>query len=139
MDLPRARQGGLAGGLFAVYPSNPPSLPSAEDRTVLSPEGYEVTMAPALEYDYAFEAVQGMIGLLEDIETDSRGELEIVKTYAQLEILFDKGCFCCCSSSGRSRAYPARSIQFEGLLSTGYALPGHHLESTQPLWPGSPV
>jgi membrane dipeptidase len=93
MDLPRARQGGLVGGFFAVYPSNPASLPSAEDRTVLTPEGYEVTMAPALEYEYACQAVQGMIGLLEDIESDSRGGLEIVKTYAQLESCLTRDVF----------------------------------------------
>ncbi len=85
LDLPRARLGGIVGGLFAVYPPNPPSLPSAKDRTALTAEGYEVIMAPALEYDYAHQAALKMITLMEQIEADSRGDLEIIKDSKQLE------------------------------------------------------
>jgi membrane dipeptidase len=79
LDLPRALEGGMVGGLFAVYPSNPPTLPSAEARTVLSDDGYEVTMAPALDYDYAHSAALEMIRLLETIERDSNDNFVIVK------------------------------------------------------------
>ena len=93
LDLPRARLGEMAGGIFAVYPSNPPSLPSAEDRTALTAEGYEVIMAPALEYDYAHQAAVQMIDLMERIEKDSQGNLEIIKDFPQLLKCLDNHIF----------------------------------------------
>jgi membrane dipeptidase len=78
LDFPRARQAGFAGGLFAVFPSNPPEVPPAEDRTVLTDEGYQVTFPPPLEYDYAHQAAIDMIELLEQIEYDSQGKFKIV-------------------------------------------------------------
>jgi membrane dipeptidase len=85
LDLPRALQGGMVGGLFAVYPSDPPTLPSDEERTILSDEGYEVSMSPPLEFSYALQAAQDMIDLLDNIERDSQGQLQIVKDLQQLE------------------------------------------------------
>jgi membrane dipeptidase len=93
LDLPRAIQGGMVGGFFAVYPSNPPSLPSAEDRTVLRADGYEVIMAPALEYAVAHQAALDMITLMEQIEADSSGDLEIIKDSQQLENCLEKKIF----------------------------------------------
>ena len=78
LDFPRAQQGGFAGGLFAVYPSNPPEVPIAEERTVLTDEGYYVTFPPPLEYVYAHQAALDMIDLLEGIESDSKGKFKIV-------------------------------------------------------------
>lgn len=93
LDFPRAIQGGMVGGLFAVYPSNPPSLPSAKDRTVLRADGYEIIMAPALDYDYAHQEVLKMIRLMEQIEADSSGDLEIIKDYHQLENCLEEEIF----------------------------------------------
>ena len=78
LDYPRGRQGGFAGGLFAVYPSNPPQVPTVEERTVLTDDGYYVTFPPPLEYDYAHQAALGMIDLLEQIERGSKGRFKIV-------------------------------------------------------------
>jgi len=84
LDFPRAIQGGMVGGFFSVYTSNPSSLPSAKDRTVLRADGYEVIMAPPLEYDYANQTALNMIRLMEQIEMDANGKLEIIKDHNQL-------------------------------------------------------
>lgn len=84
MDFPRALQGGFRGGFFAVYPSNPPEVPSAEERLVLSEDGYQVTLAPPLSYEYAHRAALEMIELLEKIQSDSAGQLKIVTGYQDL-------------------------------------------------------
>ena len=84
LDFPRARQAGFAGGFFAVYPSNPPQVPIAEKRTVLTDDGYYVIFPPPLEYDYAHHAAVEMIDLLERIENDSQGKFKITTDIPEL-------------------------------------------------------
>ncbi len=89
-DMPRAIQGGVAGGFFAVYPSNHPSVPTAEERTVLSDDGYRITIAPALDFEYASQEVNKMIDLLYKIEEDSLGQFQVVTTIKSLEDAIDQ-------------------------------------------------
>ena len=84
MDYPRALQGEYCGGFFAVYTSNPPEVPSAEERMILTDEGYHVPLAPALPYDYAQSSAMGMIQLLKKIESDSLGGLQIATSFKDL-------------------------------------------------------
>lgn len=84
MDYPRALQGKFCGGFFAVYTSNPPEVPPAEDRMILTDEGYHVPLAPALPYDYAHSSALGMIELLKKIESDSLGGLRIATSVKDL-------------------------------------------------------
>ncbi len=93
LDLPRALLGGMVGGIFAVYPSDPPSVPSDEDRTAFTSEGYEVSLAPALDFDYAHQAADQMIKLLAKIERDSEGKIEIVTEVPQLLRCIDNDIF----------------------------------------------
>ena len=85
LDLPRALQGGFAGGFFALYPSNPPSAPSLEDSIILSDEGYSVPLSPALDTSYARKAVDRMLELLFKIEEDSQGQFQVVTDFASLQ------------------------------------------------------
>jgi membrane dipeptidase len=50
-------------------------------------------MAPALEFDYAHQEALQMIVLLERIEADSAGEVEIIKDYQQLATCIQEGIF----------------------------------------------
>lgn len=85
LDYPRALQGGICGGFFAVYPANPPQVPTAKERMILSEEGYHVPLAPALSYQDARDAALKMIQLLKRIEVDSMGSLKIVTTLKDLQ------------------------------------------------------
>jgi membrane dipeptidase len=78
LDYPRARQGEFWGGFFAVYADNLPDVPSAEERTIYSEEGFQVTLPPALPFPYANQAALKMIRLMKAIEKDSQGGLKIV-------------------------------------------------------------
>ena len=84
MDYPRALQGEYCGGFFAVYTSNLPEVPPAEERMILSTEGYHVPLPPALPYDLAHSSAMGMIQLLKKIESDSRGGLRIATSLKDL-------------------------------------------------------
>ncbi|MCK4490324.1 MAG: membrane dipeptidase, partial [Anaerolineales bacterium] len=85
LDFPRARQAGFMGGFFAVYTSNPPSVPTAEERITLTDDGYLVSFPPPLEYDYAHQTALDMISLLKKIESDSGGKFKIVTSSQELE------------------------------------------------------
>ena len=84
MDYPRALQGGFRGGFFAVYVSDPPEIPSEEERMVLSEEGYSVPLPPPLEQGIAERSARQMITLLERIESDSLGGFKIIRNYQEL-------------------------------------------------------
>lgn len=80
LDLPRAREGGFGGGVFAVWvpsPENP-------ERT---PNGLPVALDPA----YALRFTMSAIAMLFKIEARSEGEFRIVRTAAEIEECLDEG------------------------------------------------
>jgi membrane dipeptidase len=118
VDLPRAREGGLAGGFFAVFiPNTPladPGSQSAEADSeqiarAFNPEGgwpepmdLKVAQSEALE----------LLGVLFRIERESNGECKIIRSAADLQQCIDNGTF-------------AILLHFEGsdmLDPAGYAL-----------------
>ncbi len=80
VDLPRAREGGLAAGFFAVF------IAEAEAMNMLHnfdpTRGYTL---PALEFDVAQTAAMQMVANLFRIEALSGGALKVVRTVADLE------------------------------------------------------
>jgi membrane dipeptidase len=90
MDFTRALKGGFCGGFFAVYPSNPPEVPSAEERLIQGEDGYHIPLAPSLPYDFAHNAALGMIKLLKKIESDSMGQLRIVTEISEIHDCLEK-------------------------------------------------
>jgi membrane dipeptidase len=91
LDYPRARQAGFAGGFFAVYEPNPDSVPDAKSRLEKHPDGYEVKIAPPLEYVYANRIAKEMIDDLHKLERASRGKLKVVKSFSDLEESLNQG------------------------------------------------
>jgi membrane dipeptidase len=82
LDLPAAREGGLAGGLFAVFPCSPfrgADNPFAVDY-VTPPDGREV-LAEAL----------AMVDRLGAIARDSDGAVRVVREAATLDACLDHG------------------------------------------------
>src|SRR5260370_1378292 len=51
IDLPRAREGGLGGGFFAVFVPSNPAMP--DSGLTITENGYELRMRPALDLPYA--------------------------------------------------------------------------------------
>lgn len=81
IDLPRARAGGLAGGLCAIYVPSPGMGKDANDDflTPPQPEALNETLA--------------MARILFDIEKQSEGALKVCRTAADIRQSIDKGAF----------------------------------------------
>lgn len=97
IDLPRAQEGGLGAGFFAVWEPKP--KPPGEQEKPIFPtaemEGgdftYDIPLPPALEYTYALAYALGMIGTLYQIEAEAQGAACIVRTVADIETCMASG------------------------------------------------
>ncbi len=84
IDLPRAREGGFAGGFFAVYVP-PEKEREHQDRSQFAtPDGFEVPLPPPLERAYAQRLAIGISASLFRIEAASGGQLKVVRTADEL-------------------------------------------------------
>jgi membrane dipeptidase len=86
LDLPKARQGGFAGGLFAIFVPSPKrkdrdAAPAQEPGTVIGgdPE------PPAVEIAEAQRVTFAMAGLLLRIERESKGRVRLCRTAGDIE------------------------------------------------------
>lgn len=117
IDLPRAREGGLGGGFFAVYVIDPivaelRSGTSADLERAMSMYGDESTWPEPMPLDYAQNAALEALGRLLKVEQESDGAIKVIRTAAELEQCLDDGTF-------------AMLLHFEGaepLDFDGYAL-----------------
>jgi membrane dipeptidase len=87
IDLPRAKEGGFAGGFFAVFVPQHPSTP----RMNMDDPGSIRELPPPLEIDYAREVAIGMTSLLFRLERESEGQLKVVRTADELATCFANG------------------------------------------------
>jgi membrane dipeptidase len=82
LDLPRAREGGFGGGIFAVW------IPSPKQRT---PEPTPRGLPPALDAAYALRRSISDAATLFRIEDRSNGEFRVVHTAAEAQKCLDDG------------------------------------------------
>lgn len=83
LDLPRAREGGFAGGLFAVMaPSRAPGAPRSPREPV--GEGWEVPIARPVATKTALLNAMTMTAALYRIEEQSKGEVKVVVSSDEL-------------------------------------------------------
>jgi len=87
IDLPRAKEGGLAGGFFAVFV---PSQGGAPNPTTTDP-GAMRQLPPALELGYAQETALAMSGLLFRLEREATGDFKVVRTADELAACIANG------------------------------------------------
>ncbi|MBA2377534.1 MAG: dipeptidase [Actinomycetota bacterium] len=84
LDLPRAREGGFGGGIFAVWVPSPKEDSTPERRTSNG-------LPPALDPAYALRYAMAAIATLLKIEARSHGSLRIVRTVAEIERCMNEG------------------------------------------------
>jgi membrane dipeptidase len=83
LDLPRAREGGFAGGFFAVF--IPPPAEETPDATPRTGPANSLDLPPPLDLGYAqHEAISLTAGLLK-LEAESMGQVKIVRTADELD------------------------------------------------------
>jgi membrane dipeptidase len=80
LDLPRAREGGFGGGMFAVW------SPSPREQT---PESSPSALPPALDAAYAMRHSMAATAMLFRIEDRSDGKFRVVRTVAELQRCLD--------------------------------------------------
>lgn len=90
IDLPRAKEGGLAAGFFAHFVTNPPkeqtmtpdSYPGSKKDDA---GGYELKKPVGLDYEYATRFAMGMANLMLEIVRESDGAVKITTTVDEIE------------------------------------------------------
>lgn len=107
IDLPRAREGGLGGGFFAVLNRSPESKAvDAAGSAVDSRAGMEAEIRntqaafdpatgwpEAMPLDYAQSDALRLLGLLFKLERESNGQCKIIRSAAELQDCLDNGVF----------------------------------------------
>jgi membrane dipeptidase len=91
IDLPRAREGGMGGGFFAIFvPPDPLIQPLGRDEVIKTGTGYEVPLAPAIDRAYAQRTTMAMMAGLYGLEDKSNGEVKVVRTVNELTTCLSK-------------------------------------------------
>jgi membrane dipeptidase len=88
IDLPRAREGGLAGGFFAIYTASPgyervvrPMFDAEGDEV---PGGYTIDLPPRLARRTAMSWTVSVMSYLFRLEAETEGEIEVVRSSADI-------------------------------------------------------
>src|SRR5207245_796582 len=98
IDLPRAREGGLGGGFFAVYVYDPVKAEQAktahtDPEAVMRIYADESTWPEPMSLEYAQSGALALLGRLVQLAQASNGQVEIVHTAAELQRCLDTGVF----------------------------------------------
>jgi membrane dipeptidase len=88
LDLPRARAGGLAGGLFAIFA---PTEPDPFDALRETPTGSVVPDVPPLPDGAALAPTRAMLALAAGLEATAPGEVHIVRAAGELDACLADG------------------------------------------------
>jgi membrane dipeptidase len=84
LDLPKAHQGGFAGGLFAIFVSSPDRKNGANGEARCREAGSEPAPPPILELTEAQRVVFAMASLLYRIERQSHGRVRICRNVEEI-------------------------------------------------------
>ncbi len=90
LDLPRARLGGMVGGLFAVFSPSSGGFAYADK---MNGAEYDVPLPALLPMSEAREATLAMIALLLRIERQSAGAVALCRTAAEIRAAIARGAF----------------------------------------------
>jgi membrane dipeptidase len=93
IDLPRARVGGLGGGLFAVFVPNRFRKGSPRPRPKRTPDGIEWPLPSAVEQPYALETTVHMAALLLRWQEEGEGSVAVATSASQVADAMANGVF----------------------------------------------
>jgi len=124
LDLPRAMEGGLKGGLFAMmaHPEHPP----VDDLTI-SETGYEVRLAEALDPAYARHTIREMLAALKRLEGRAAGKVRIATSVDDIAAITGSGSFAIVLHMEGADGIDANLGELEDLYRAG-------LRSLGPVW-----
>lgn len=92
LDLPRALEGGLAGGLFAMYA--PPEHEPVDDLTITH-NGYEVHYAEAVHPDHARRQIDGQLSAIRKLieRSGDKNKIRLATSVREIEAARDDDAF----------------------------------------------
>jgi membrane dipeptidase len=85
LDLPMARQGGFAGGLFAIFVPSSEGATGPNDETRSRNVNEDSLVAPAVELTVSQTTVFRMLSLLLRIEQDSQGRVRVCRSINEIQ------------------------------------------------------
>jgi membrane dipeptidase len=85
IDLPRAREGGFAGGLFSIYVGADPQAPMPAGPVLGDNDGIQVKFPRPLEMGYAQRTSLAQMGVLFRLQRESEGQLQVVRTLQDVQ------------------------------------------------------
>jgi membrane dipeptidase len=91
LDLPRAQEGGLAGGICAIF--TPAGDGETSPKTMLPGGGYDVPYSAAIDPAHARSFTADVLDLAESIAAQSEGMVAITRTAGQLAANLESGVF----------------------------------------------
>jgi membrane dipeptidase len=93
LDLPRAREGGMIGGIFAIFTPAPAGSPEREREYGLTTteNGYEVKDRSAVDPTYSRGFADQVVDFAYDLEQEAKGEIALVRRYEELERSLGEG------------------------------------------------
>jgi membrane dipeptidase len=145
IDLPRAKEGGFAGGLFSIYVGADPQAAPPAGPGLGQFEGMQVKMPRPLELGYAQRTSLAQMGLLFRLERESQGQLRVVRTFSELDDCVRRGVLAAIVHFEGAEAIDPRLDALEvfyaaGLRSVGpvWSRPNDFGEGVPYLYPHSP-
>jgi membrane dipeptidase len=95
IDLPRAREGGLQGGICAIFTRPPKSSPESDPyyKAIIDEHGYKIALRSPIEPEYARRFTASVLDLLDKMLAESQGALGVVRSYSDLTRYWEQGIF----------------------------------------------
>ncbi|MBU0982800.1 MAG: dipeptidase, partial [candidate division Zixibacteria bacterium] len=85
LDIPRSREAGLFGGMFAIFvPEDPECFDPPDTGLETTEHGYRFPLAEAIDAAYAREFTTAVLDYLDRIVVESDGQLTIARSIADL-------------------------------------------------------
>lgn len=126
IDLPRMLEGGMSGGMFALYVSSPP-----EDGSLnfdeLCGDSYEVPLPPPLSVEYALPVALRQAGLLHRFVAQSSGRMKLCVSATEIEQTMNTGSVAAVMHLEGAEAIDDELLNLDILYQSG-------LRSLGPVW-----
>src|SRR5262245_10192945 len=116
LDLPRALEGGMVGGLFAMFVR--PEHPPVDDLTVIN-AGYEVRLAEPLEADYARRKTAGQLTAVEHLVARAKGKLQMATSVDAVGAIISRGSLAVVLHMEGADSIDADLLELEKLYRSG--------------------
>jgi membrane dipeptidase len=129
IDLPRAHEGGFAGGLFSIYVGPDPQAPPPAGPVLGRHAALDIPVKfpRPLELGFAQRTSLAQLGVLFRLQRESEGQLRVVRTLSEVQRCFEDGAIAAVIHFEGAEAIDPQLDLLEVYYATG-------LRSVGPVW-----